>query len=69
MGHESIYKDYIVYACMCFHACVAKESTKARPAHKSYAYHIEVKQHRSYKGMERRKQVPDESIDNMGKCI
>ena len=43
MGHESIYKDYIVYACM------AKKSTKARPAHKSYAYHIEVKQHWSHK--------------------
>ena len=60
---------------MCLHACVAKESTKARPAHKSYVYHIEAKQHRSYKGykgykgMERRKQVPDESIDKIGKCI
>ena len=49
MGHESIYKDYIVYVCMCLHAFVTKESTKARPAHKSYAYHIEVKQHRGYK--------------------
>lgn len=34
-----------------------------------YVYHIEVKQHRSHKGMERRKQVPDESIYKIGKYI
>ena len=67
MGHESIYKDYIVYVCMCLHAYAQRKAPG--PAHKSYVYHIEVKQHRSHKGMERRKQVPDESIYKIGKYI
>ena len=47
MGHESIYKDYIVYVCMCLHAMWQRKAPE--PAHKSYVYHIEVKQHRSHK--------------------
>ena len=41
------YKGYIVYVCMCLHAYAQRKAPG--PAHKSYVYHIEVKQHWSHK--------------------
>ena len=42
MGHESIYKDYIAYVCMCLHACVVKESTRARSQKLCVSYRSEA---------------------------
>ena len=61
MGHESIYKDYIVYVCMCLHACVAKESTRASSQKLCVSY-------RSKAALEPGK-AQDESIYKIGKYI
>ena len=54
--------------CVCAYMRVWQREAQG-PAHKRYVYHIEVKQHGSHKDTERRKQVPDESIDKIGKYI
>ena len=61
MGHESIYKDYIVYVCMCLHAYAAKESTRASSQKLCVSY-------RSKAALEQEK-AQNESIDKIGKCI
>ena len=65
MGHESIYKDYIVYVCMCLHACVAKESTRPSSQKLCVSYRSKA----ALEPEEVQEKAQNESIDKIGKCI